>query len=61
MEAGRFTVVSGNCEVNVDDEDARFIQGLDLCRLVEGIGALELINSSSSASIMSLRRLVLFE
>ena len=61
LEAGRFTVVSGHCKVNVDDDDARFVKGLDFRRLVEGIGALELMNSSSSASITSLRRLVLFE
>ena len=61
MEAGRFTVVSGKCKVNVDDEDARFVKELDLCRLVVGVEARELVNSSSSASITSLRRLVLFE
>ena len=61
LETGRFTVVSGHCKVNVDDDDARFVKGLDFRRLVEGIGALELMNSSWSASITSLRRLVLFE
>lgn len=49
--------------VNVENEDADAASDKqpDLCRLVVGIGALELINASSSASITSLKRLVLFE